>query len=214
LIKLHDDYTLIQNGLGDSFISYLPEAVRQIGLWDERFIFSYHVEDYLLRAVLYNRKNSCINDKGHNRILNPVFDDKINKSANYLVNADPREIDEAWEQSSYSYHIGQKLLELKYSGLKFDEIKNESSFVPKINNHVYYPYFEKDIHDLEGKNYLWDDSFQKDIHENGLLSRQYELMSDQTKLISMALSRTPLPRFLKCIGLYDNIKKWESKFLK
>ncbi|MFB6198152.1 MAG: hypothetical protein ABEI52_07790, partial [Halobacteriaceae archaeon] len=54
LIELHEEYSLVQNGLGDEFVSYLPEAVKNIGLWDERYIFSYHAADYFSRAVLHN----------------------------------------------------------------------------------------------------------------------------------------------------------------
>lgn len=155
LIDLHEQYTLVQGGLGDQFVSYRPKSVKNIGLWDERFIFSYHADDYFRRAVLFNDKESTINDPGHDRLLNPIFDDH-ERSANYLVNANPREMDDNWEQSALSVSIGQKLIREKYGNATFDHLKNQSGRTPNMQTPVFYPYFERDVYDLEQRNYLWD----------------------------------------------------------
>jgi GT2 family glycosyltransferase len=47
LIELHKNFDLIQFGWGDNFISYTPNAIKQIGLWDERFCYiGYQEADY------------------------------------------------------------------------------------------------------------------------------------------------------------------------
>jgi len=71
LIELHKKYSFIQFGTGDEFMSYLPEAVKKIGLWDERFYtLQNKTEDYFLRAFLKNKDTSSINDHYHFRLLN------------------------------------------------------------------------------------------------------------------------------------------------
>ncbi len=73
LIEFHKKYSFIQSGAGDSLCSYLPEAVKEIGLWDERFCnIGYQEADYFLRALIYNKNKSMISDchPGHNRVLN------------------------------------------------------------------------------------------------------------------------------------------------
>lgn len=79
LVDLHRRYTFITMGGGDSFCSYRPEAVRKIGMWDERFCnIGYQESDYFLRALIYNRENSSINDAMHGRLLNPVEGNAVN----------------------------------------------------------------------------------------------------------------------------------------
>jgi glycosyltransferase involved in cell wall biosynthesis len=74
LVKLHERYGFITAGYGDAMCSYTPEAVKRIGLWDERFCgIGYQEADYFLRASLYYRDKSSINDGVmHGRLLNPV----------------------------------------------------------------------------------------------------------------------------------------------
>ena len=79
LIDLHREYTFITMGTGDAFCSYLPEAVRKIGLWDERFCnIGYQEADYFLRALIYNSEKSSINDLCHTRLHNAVDGNVVN----------------------------------------------------------------------------------------------------------------------------------------
>lgn len=79
LIDLHRRYTFITMGGGDAFCSYRPEAIRKIGMWDERFCnIGFQEADYFLRAFIYNREDSSINDAMHGRLLNPVEGNAIN----------------------------------------------------------------------------------------------------------------------------------------
>ena len=75
LINIHHTkgYTLYMGDFGCSFVSYLPEAVRKIGLWDERFCnIGYHEADYMLRARIHNPDKSTINDHIQERVWNPT----------------------------------------------------------------------------------------------------------------------------------------------
>ena len=64
LLKMHQNNTFITGQLGDNIISYRPEAIKKIGLWDERFITPANKEaDYYIRALILNKDKSIINDK-------------------------------------------------------------------------------------------------------------------------------------------------------
>lgn len=71
LLKMHKKYTFIVGQLGDTIISYKSEAVKKIGMWDENFVTVQHKEaDYFVRALIFNKSESCINDILHRRLLN------------------------------------------------------------------------------------------------------------------------------------------------
>jgi hypothetical protein len=163
LEELHETYSLVQNGLGDQFISYLPEAVKSIGLWDERFIFSGHSLDYFNRAYLFNTKNTTINDIGHERTHNLIFPHDPEKSANYLIDADPRQIDDQWDQSTLSVRIGSDLLEKKYgSEYYFPDLKQNPRYNRDSALHMFYPYFEKDVENKEEIGYAYDKTWDQE----------------------------------------------------
>ena len=71
LLKMHQNYTFVTGQLGDNIISYRPEAVKRIGMWDERFITPANKEaDYYIRALILNKEKSIVNDFFHGRLLN------------------------------------------------------------------------------------------------------------------------------------------------
>ena len=73
LDHIHRRYDFYQCSWGDCFISVLPSAIKKIGLFDERMCtLGYYEGDFLLRAWIYNRDTSSINDYHHKRILNPT----------------------------------------------------------------------------------------------------------------------------------------------
>ena len=168
LIKLHQKYTFITGLLGDNIVSYRPEAVMKIGMWDERFTSPAHKEaDYYLRALIYNKEKSMIADVVHQRLLN---------QQDYLP-LDTREYrgnEPEWDQESKRnedskdawFHATQMLYwkwkdtwkeQPTYfgwvNGWTEDFIKNPP--IPNENtiNFAQYPYFEKNI-ELAGKNYV------------------------------------------------------------
>lgn len=157
LIEQHERFDFIQNGHGDQFHSYVPNAVKKVGMWDERFCgLSRQGADYMWRCVMHNKDRSSIQDPKHKRVLNPLFPN-VNKSQNYFVDADVRQIDQAWDNNPYKNNqISQKLIHYKYGYDPYpwteEKIKNASPEF-KGMNFVTYPYFEKDV-ELAGKNYL------------------------------------------------------------
>jgi len=150
VINLHKRYSFLQFGWGDNMCSYTVDAVKKIGLWDERFCnIGQQEADYLLRAYLYNKDGSSINDDVHGRTLNSVGDKVITRP----------------EHEKYDYHTASTL---GYNGwsdaLYFSKWgKNAGMWSNQylgdithslIKNYVYYPYFEKNVDNLAGKNYL------------------------------------------------------------
>jgi len=159
LISLHEKYSFVQNGHGDQFHSYLPEAVRHVGLWDERFCgLSRQAADYFWRCVMYNEKYSSIQDPMHHRVLNPIFAQDINKSRNWLVDADVRQIDQVWDNSPHGNNeISQKIMELKYPFEPYPWTPQKIKVKPSrttCDNFIIYPYFEKDVYNLKQKGYI------------------------------------------------------------
>ena len=161
VIKLSEKFEFIQNGHGDHICVYRPEHIIKTGLWDERFCgISRQAADYFYRSLIYNKENISINDIGHQRVWNPIFENNLEKSQNYLVKSDSRKIfgDEVYDNMTDNNNdISLKLLIAKYGIDPFPWNDNLISNLPKhtkIENYITYPYFEKDIKELKEKNYL------------------------------------------------------------
>ena len=151
LIELHKTYDLVQFGAGDTFMSYTPNAIKKIGLWDERFCnIGYQEADYFLRAYLYLHDRTTINDIYHGRTLNQVTN-RITKDIFQTghLRGEQSHLD------SIPYHTYQKQL-YKYkwhSAIDLDEatslywhnIQSFKNLYPKIDSFIYYPYFEKGV---------------------------------------------------------------------
>lgn len=166
LLKMHQKYTFITGQLGDNIVSYRPEAVKKIGMWDERFLTPHHKEaDYYIRALIFNRQKSLINDKSHNRLLN-------SHDALELDTQNYRGAESDWlleKSNDISRQAGYHNSQIFYWKWK-DTWKNQPSYngwlvgwskdfinnppaPPKVPSFIQYYYFEKDI-DLVGKNYV------------------------------------------------------------
>tara|TARA_R110001599_G_scaffold235705_2_gene434901 strand:+ start:457 stop:1269 length:813 start_codon:yes stop_codon:yes gene_type:complete len=159
-IELHKKYSFIQNGHGDQFHSYLPESIIKTGLWDERFCGLFRqAADYFWRCVMHNKNGSSIQDTGHTRVLNPILENNEKGSRQYLVDPDVRKIDEKqWSDSdTINNSISLKLILEKYGFDPYPWTKETISRAGNktlSKNYITYPYFEKDIENLAGKNYL------------------------------------------------------------
>lgn len=157
LVELHRKYSFVQNGHGDQFHSYTPEAVRRVGLWDERFCgISRQAADYFWRCVMHNKQGSSIQDPIHHRVLNPIIP-SIEEARRWLVDPDVRKIDQQFDNSSHNNDIiSQSLMVHKYGEDPFpwtpDKIANAPART-KCDNYILYPYFEKDIYELNQKGY-------------------------------------------------------------
>lgn len=156
----NEDFDFVQGGHGDQFHAYKPEAIKKVGLWDERFCgISRQAADYFYRCLIYNTDDSTIQDVDHRRVLNPL-DKDLRFAQNYLVSADVREIDEVWDSSLHGNDDIAKRLMLEKWGrdpFPWDEgLFREASLTTRTlcSNYVTYPYFEKDVYCLESKGYI------------------------------------------------------------
>jgi len=166
LLKLHQKYTFITGCLGDNVISYRPDAVKKIGMWDERFIAPGNKEaDYYIRALIYNKEQSMINDTVHNRLLNNHDALPLDTPEYHGGDKDWLEIksndlwDEAWYHTSQIFRWKWKdtwKTQPAYTGwlTKWtkDFVENPPT-PPKVPSFVQYYYFEKDI-EMHNKNYV------------------------------------------------------------
>jgi hypothetical protein len=180
LLKMHKDYNFIVGRYGDNLVSYTTEAVKRIGMWDENFCgVQYKEADYWIRALIFNKEDSMINDTLHGLTLNNSnaleLDTTIDR--NFLEEeetlkrkADDPEHKKIWETRGGFY----KEMAWKYFCHKWSEtwvkepekqgwVKNWTDefrkFPPnfsksKVKNYMRYMYFERDIKDLKSKNYL------------------------------------------------------------
>ena len=158
LIEVHKQFDFIQMGSGDEMMSFTPNAVKQVGLFDERFCnIGLQEADYFLRCLLYNKDKSSINDIEHDRIINKLKDDDI--VLEKVLCGHYREED--YTMASAKYHRNSHVMfNFKWKGLPLDrnwsKIPSEydiSIVRPNLSN-IMYPYFEKDITTLVEQNFI------------------------------------------------------------
>lgn len=185
LMKTHEKFNFVVGKYGDNLVSYTPEAVKNIGMWDENFFgVQYKEADYWIRALIFNKEKSCINDTLHGIELNneealeldTIIDRNFIEEPGFAGvhtlkrRADDAEHQNIWKTRSgiykeYSWNYFHK----KWSGTwKHDPIKQgwvknwSDEFInnppditkSRIKNVIKYLYFEKDINNLDSKNYL------------------------------------------------------------
>jgi hypothetical protein len=123
------------------------------GLWDERFCTIGHQEaDYFLRALMYNKNSSSVNDEVHGRVLNPTSCVLIERPAK-------TEMFSVHHMESMQFkHLTGQMFRTKYAGIEpgnwSEELIKSPPKITAIQNYILYPYFEKDIEKLYEKNYL------------------------------------------------------------
>ena len=154
LTEIHKTYDFYAGDYGCSMTSYLPSAVKTIGMWDERISnIGYHEADYYLRALIYNGSKSTINDHFGGRVYNPteiLFEHPPE-------NQNKRQHSEA----SLAYHANsRKIFAAKWGKVHPEQwaTRLKNTPVPKtplIPQTFFYPWFEKDIDNLEEKGYIY-----------------------------------------------------------
>ncbi len=185
LLKMHEKFNFIVGKFGDNIVSYTPEAVKKIGIWDENFFgVQYKEADYWLRALIFNKEKSCIDDSLHGIELNNenaleldttidrnfVEEDGFAGDNTLKRRADDTEHQEIWmTRGGFYKEYVWKYFQLKWSGtwkteptkngwIKqwSDDIKNNPPDLSKskLKTVVKYIYFEKDVENLREKNYL------------------------------------------------------------
>jgi len=185
LFEMHKKYNFIVGKYGDNLVSYTPEAVKTIGIWDENFFgVQYKEADYWLRALIFNKEKSCINDTLHGIELNnetaleldtTIDRNFIEESGFKGSNTLKRKADNSEHAKIWSTRGGQykqyvwKYFQSKWSGTWTTEPKKETWIKnwpkefknnppdiskSKLKHLIKYYYFEKDIYNMAGKNYL------------------------------------------------------------
>ena len=105
-------YTFVTGLCGDTITAYKPESIRKIGMWDENLPAQYKETDYFLRALIYNKDKTSINDIVHGILLNhepdyPIesFDDRnfvtVNDAGKEIIKRKPddSEQQQIWNNS-------------------------------------------------------------------------------------------------------------------
>jgi len=161
LIGLHNTYNYIASGIGGQLMSFTPEAIKKIGLFDERISsVGSHDTDYFVRAIIWNRAGSSINDVGQERVINPSTND-----VNYGFHHSPRSDSDLiqcvainqdhhnalapiWKSkpihiTAFNYIWGNQLPSTGWSPELIDHI--EQFIRPVHKQIIMYPYFENKI---------------------------------------------------------------------
>ena len=154
IVELHNRFDLIQLGYGDNFISYTPNAIKRIGLWDERFCnIGYQEADYFMRAAIYLNDKASINDFSHYRLFN-----NIDNSDSILQLITP-----GYDRREESHFVSMKfhphsryMYQLKWGINPESGFSNIQNVSPKINSFVLYPYFEKDVETLAEQLFIYN----------------------------------------------------------
>jgi|TARA_B110000483_G_scaffold241705_1_gene325423 GT2 family glycosyltransferase len=148
LIELHKIYDFVNFGHGDNFISYTPNAIKKVGLWDERFCNIGHQEtDYFIRVARHLYEKSTYNDVGKHLPfhINPVNNNIIEIIQSGNERHDINHI-KSQEYHNHSLNILLKKWDLNahpvYLKPTLDDVLNYNQI---LNNYFYYPYFEKNI---------------------------------------------------------------------
>jgi len=160
-LQLRLDFICI--GVGDTLHSYTPTAVKKIGMWDERFSALCFMEhDYFIRAAMHLGNKASVTDAGHAKGL-------------YSINPlpDAQQIIQQPQRNAEKLQLGQErgsmqnpfreLFKAKWGD--YSEFTPSSQFInkphpPGIPGYITYPYFERDVEDLNGKGFNLGSSWQ------------------------------------------------------
>jgi hypothetical protein len=160
LLEKIEQYGFIQQGVGDQFQAWTPDAVKHIGLYDERFCNITHQEyDYFLRASLYYRDKSSINDVGHSCVFNSINERIIKDTGsgyNYRGDDEGRiKQKEIQDKCVSARGLTSNLFQTKW-GIGSEALFNiiNPDLEPLIGSYLYYPYFENDIITLDKQKFL------------------------------------------------------------
>lgn len=158
LINLHERFDFVQLGSGDEVMSFTPNAIKQIGLFDERFCnIGFQEADYFLRARILLADKSTINDEEHDRTCNPI--EWVNDIIQNVLCGHYREDDSTMKSAQY-HTTSAKVFFQKWHNFALD--RNWSKFpqdfpfndlVPAYS-YISYPYFEKNIKTLNQQRFV------------------------------------------------------------
>ena len=154
LTEIHKTYDFYAGDYGCSMTSYLPSAVKTIGIWDEKFTgIGFHEADFYLRALMYNGEKISINDH---------FGGRVYATTEVLFDHPPENQNKRQHsEASLAYHANsRKIFAAKWGRVHPEQwatrLKNTPvPKIPLIPQTFFYPWFEKDIDNLEEKGYIY-----------------------------------------------------------
>lgn len=168
----HDrNFNFITSGIGDSIVAVTAEAIRNVGLWDERICnIGWHEGDLWTRAVMWNRGRSSINDWGHGRLLNPCDEGRMGEEPGQPAHGIAR-LDSIFIQQPYRNEDQNKAIDPrrwvnewtipvwadKWGSIEatyWGRILDNPPARPPGKSYIFYPYFEKDVYNLKEKGYV------------------------------------------------------------
>ena len=169
LIEYHQKYSFISAGCGDAFHSYTVDAIRSVGLWDERFCnIGWQDCDYFLRQMIYNKEASSINDPLHHRVHNKIDYQfvEIEKQSGFVRHDNHHMNSMRFHETSMKVFIkkwGRGVPGIHWEG-PMNEYEGPETYnralditpdiVVKSPQWIMYPFFESKIPNLKDKNYI------------------------------------------------------------
>jgi len=172
VIELHQRFDFVATGNGDCFCSYTPDAIRKVGIWDERYCgIGFQEADYFIRSVYHNPDKTCINDYDHGRLhnnLEPLMDNPRGFDAFEKIGICHQS---NWEEGQNELHKesaanghapSHRVFNYKFFGMTPESLLTPYQF-SRMSTSIYsgrlpttmlYPYFEKHIPDRQSKNYI------------------------------------------------------------
>ena len=185
ILNQFKEYDFVVGYLGDNIVGYTPEVVKSVGLWDENFAgVANKCADYYLRCLLYHDKEKIqINDILHRRLIN--YDSDLNldvvEDRGFIINQNNTsrlpddEEHKKIRADENPYRAQQTYYFLwKWEGTRPDierkgnwnehgyllnwptDMKENNPSHPKKIQFVKYPFFEKNIIDIQNKGYITD----------------------------------------------------------
>jgi hypothetical protein len=147
-----ESHDLITQGVGDAVVIYTPEAVRQVGMWDERFAPSfYHDGDYFLRCLMHLRHRASINDPAHGRVWNPWPITFATVPAANAARTHAKNL--SYGRARTPHKVWQH--KWRVSPIHWDDhVKQNPPTKSECVNFITYPHFEMNVYNLPDKNYL------------------------------------------------------------
>lgn len=174
LIHIHKEKNIdfFATGNGDCFCSYTVDAIKNIGIWDERFCgIGYQEADYFTRAAFHYHEKVSINDFDHDRIMNPLeisntkegFDAYERIGVCYKSNYSAGQTESHKLSGLYGHEPSAQVFKLKFNQqITFSDLhtprnfalSNMSIYSGLLKNSMLYPYFENKIQNRGHKNYM------------------------------------------------------------
>ena len=152
LVRVMRDFDFYSDDAGDMVCAYTPNAVKKIGLWDERFHYGFGEGDYYLRAIRHMPDRSSVNDFAHGRVWNPTLHlaKRPEPTASRYAEQDRAHTSRSLSWANFLYKWRYAEMEGRWP----DNIQEMVLTTPIVPATILYPYFEMDVENLKEKGYI------------------------------------------------------------